>query len=286
MLQVARLSPKQLGDSSRLVERFLHSRRNQDGGFSDRAGRSDLYYTVFGLESLIALRIDPPADVAGYLRGFSEGEDLDLVHLCCLVRCWAGLCAANPPLNAATIAAHIESHRSRDGGYHTAPGAEYGTAYGCFLALAAYQDLRHDLPYPGRMISCLRALRADDGGYANQRDLPLGLTPSTAAVVTLFRHLGEEVPAEVGPWLLARCRPDGGFFATPAAPVPDLLSTATALHALSGMKVPLDSVREGCLDFIDSLWTNQGSFYGNWTEDTLDCEYTWYGLLALGHLTL
>jgi len=35
MLQVARLSPKQLGDSSKLVERFLHSQRNDDGGFQD-----------------------------------------------------------------------------------------------------------------------------------------------------------------------------------------------------------------------------------------------------------
>jgi len=33
------------------------------------------------------------------------------------------------------------------------------------------------------------------------------------------------------------------------------------------------------------LWTNRGGFYGNWLDDTLDCEYTYYGLLALGHLS-
>ena len=43
---------------------------------------------------------------------------------------------------------------------------------------------------------------------------------------------------------------------------------------------------ERCLDFVDSLWNADGGFHGNWTDDYLDCEYTFYGLLALGHLSL
>ncbi len=72
----------------------------------------------------------------------------------------------------------------------------------------------------------------------------------------------------------------------PRAPMPDLLSTATALHALAGLQVPFDSVREACLDFVDSLWTNSGAFYGHWHDEFLDVEYTYYALLALGHLSL
>jgi hypothetical protein len=76
MLQVARLSPKLLGDSRDLCAEFFRSRMNPDGGFQDRAGQSDLYYTVFGLEGLIALRADiPSGTVAGYLRQFGDGED-------------------------------------------------------------------------------------------------------------------------------------------------------------------------------------------------------------------
>ena len=56
MLQVARLAPKQLGESRDLVSAFLRERVNPDGGFQDRAGASDLYYTVFGLDALIALQ--------------------------------------------------------------------------------------------------------------------------------------------------------------------------------------------------------------------------------------
>jgi hypothetical protein len=274
MLQVARLSPKQLGDSAKLVEGFLHSRRNEDGGFQDRSGASDLYYTVFGLEALIALSTEVPiAAVSDYLRGFGAGEDLDLLHLCCLIRCWANVCRSGPPLDAVALAARIESHRTPDGGYNTLPGASAGTAYGCFVAMGAYQDLRREMPRPDGIAECLRGLQAS-------------LTPSTAAAATLFRHLGEEPPADLSAWLLARCHKDGGFYATPDAPIPDLLSTATALHALSGMKASIESVKEPCLDFVDSLWTSRGGFYGNWTDDTLDCEYTYYGLLALGHLSL
>jgi prenyltransferase beta subunit len=286
MLQIARLSPKQLGDSSPLVARFLYSQLNEDGGFKDRSGSSDLYYSVFGLEGLIALGVEVPAAASGYLRGFGNGEGLDLLHLCCLIRCWANICRSGPPLDADALAAIIESHRTADGGYNTVPGAKMGTAYGCFVAIAAYQDLRMPILSPERVINCLHGLRAEGGGYSNQRDLPMGMTPATAAAATLFRHLGEDPPGELSAWLLSRCHKEGGFHAAPAAPFPDLLSTATALHALSGMKASIDSIQEPCLDFVDSLWTNTGAFYGNWTEDALDCEYTYYGLLALGHLSL
>jgi prenyltransferase beta subunit len=68
--------------------------------------------------------------------------------------------------------------------------------------------------------------------------------------------------------------------------MPDLLSTAVALHALDGLQVSYRDAVEPCLDFIDSLWTAAGGFHGNWNDEELDLEYTYYGLLALGHLSL
>ena len=49
--------------------------------------------------------------------------------------------------------------------------------------------------------------------------------------------------------------------------MPDLLSTATALHALAILQVPLAPIQDSCLDFIDTLWTNRGGFYGSWADD-------------------
>ena len=277
MLQVARLAPKLLGDSADLVAGYLRSQLNPDGGFADRAGTSDLYYTVFGLEGLLALRADlPTTQVAGYLRSFGDGAGLDFVHLACLARCWASLPAevrGDVPVEA--IRRRIDAFRSGE-----------PTIYNCFLALGSYQDLGREVPDPAEMIARVKALRAEDGGFANQHDVPLGLTPATAAAVTLFRQLGEPVPPELADWLLSRHAAEGGFFATPIAPLPDLLSTATALHALAGMHADLDAIREPCLDFIDTLWTSRGGFHGTWADDVLDCEYTYYGLLALGHLSV
>lgn len=288
MLQVARLAPKLLGDAADLVVGFLRSRLNPDGGFQDRAGNSDLYYTVFGLEGLLALRADlPAAQVAAYLRSFGDGEALDFVHLSCLARCWAALPAdLRRDVPRAAILDRVESYRAGDGAYDTAPRARQGSLYGCFLALGAYEDLGAAAPDPPAMARCAESLRTPDGGYANDAGLPLGLTPSTAAAATLIRHLGQTPPPGVADWLLARHHRDGGFFAVPDAPMPDLLSTATALHALVGLHADVGSIREPCIDFVDSLWTSRGAFFGNWADEVPDAEYTFYALLALGHLSL
>ncbi len=286
MLQVARLSPTLLGDAADLTAHFLSTRLNPDGGFQDRDGASDLYYTVFGLEGLIALQRKLPVEpVRAFLSQFDDPDALDFVHAACLARCWANI-GARDDAPADALRARLEAHRTADGGYNQTPGAAYGTAYGCFLAVGAYEDLGESVPDAGAVASCLNGMRAADGGYANHPAATVGLTPPTAAALTLLRRLSHPAVPEACDWLLKRHMPDGGFCAGPAVPAPDLLSTATALHALAGAHVPLGSIKEPCLDFLDSLWSNSGGFYGSWGDDVQDCEYTWYALLALGHLSL
>ena len=286
-----------------------------DGGFRGRSEGSDLYYTVFGLEGLLAIGTDVSAGRAppwrhravGYLRGFGGGADLDFVHLACLARCRADVGVEPEEPTRRTVLDNLESYRAADGGYAPARGAERGTAYGCFLALSAYQDLGAPMPRPERMAGCIESLRAADGGYANQAGSPTGLTPATAAATCVLRELGRPIDASVGGWLLGRCGESGGFLAVEGAPLPDLLSTATALHALALMGIrgrdaglrkgvgdggpasgaataSLDTIRRKCLDFVLGLQADSGGFCGHWADDTADCEYTYYGLLALGHL--
>ena len=251
MLQVARLAPNLLREAASPVGEFFLSRFNDDGAATDRAGQSDLYYTVFALEGLIALQREFPPRVQQFLESFGDGEDLDLVHVCCLARCWAALKQPAPDL-----AGRIDQLWDRDSVYHS------------FLAWGALQDLgREPEPFPLQDRSLART------------------TPTTAAAVTLMRQMQMSVPDDVVNWLLARAHPDGGFCATGDAPMPDLLSTATALHALSGQKVALAHLKDKTLDFLDTLWTGK-AFCGNWADDEPDCEYTYYALLAMGHLTL
>jgi Prenyltransferase and squalene oxidase repeat len=299
MLQVARLAPQLLGESTELVRQFLLGRQTDDGGFQNRSGQSDLYYTVFALDGLLALdKGEVPSRVSksyaaarNFLGRFGSGTGLDFVHRCCLTRAWATVGSSGkldraPSRLGPELAAGIESFRSGNGGYHPEPGSPEGTAYGAFLALGAYQDLGLALPAPERLVESLVPLETSPGGWANEVQLKTGATNATAAAVAVLRNLGRPIKPSVGKWLLDQAHPQGGFRAVPGAPIPDLLSTATALHALAGLEVSFTDLKEPCLDFLDTLWTSEGGFHGHWAEDHLDVEYTYYGLLALGHLRL
>jgi prenyltransferase beta subunit len=289
ILQVARLAPRLLGESTDLVRNFLSRQWTADGGACDRSGRPDLYYTIFALAGAEALELDVPREsVIRYLLSFNDGEGLDFVHLGALARCWAAMGPEARPAGVDGALLHrIESYRKPDGGYDGDARLDHGTAYGAFVALGAYQDLGRTPGHPLELLHSLRSLQTPDGAWSNVPGTPIGATNATAGAVTLIQHLGLSVPARAGDWLLARAHPQGGFVAAPGAPIPDLLSTATVLHALAAMDRRISSiVHERCLDFLDSLWSAEGGFHGHWADDHLDAEYTFYGLLALGHLSL
>jgi hypothetical protein len=286
MLQVARRGVLALGDSAELVRRYLSKTLDGGGAGTDRDGRPDLYYTIFALAGLQAVSgVIPEEKVRGYLSVFGDGEGLDFVHLGALARCWAAVGGFQKNL-AAKILERIETFRARDGGYDGEPRSEHGNAYGCFVALGAYQDLGMRMPQELRVVQSLKCLETPDGAWGNAAGLMKGSTNPTAAAVTLLHQLKMPVSDVVANWLLSQWHGQGGFLAMPQAPFPDLLSTATALHALSCLGVQLNGTqRESGLEFLDSLWTAEGGFHGHWADDCLDAEYTFYGLLALGHLT-
>ncbi len=289
LLQVARLSPRLLGDSTDLVRKFYRRQITSEGGGRDRAGRPDLYYTIFALAGMQALDVAAPTElVEVYLRSFGDGRDLDFVHLSALARCWASIGLERMPdgLDRALLE-RIEQFRAPDGGYEGNRGATHGTAYGAFVALGAYQDLGQKPPKVLRLIQALKSLESADGAWSNVPGAKTGALNATAGAVTLIRHLGFPVNQAVGNWVLAQAHAQGGFLAVPGAPLPDLLSTATALHALAALEHRVPSViHERCMDFMDSLWTAEGGFHGHWADEFVDAEYTYYGLLALGHLSL
>ncbi len=288
MLQVSRLAPKLLGESAQLVADFVKSRLTDSGGFANRDGCPDLYYTVFGLEAMLALQLEPPTgNVAEFLVASAKPESLDFVHACSLARCGAAL-ERNffEDKIKYSLARRINTFRTPDGGFHGTPGRAHGSAYGALLAWGALSDLDMALAEPEQLLNSLGSLQLEDGSFANERGLAQGTTSATAATLTLFRHLQESPPVHSSAWLLQQQHVSCGFLATPKAPLPDLLSTAVALHALDGLQISLETERERCLDFVDSLWSAEGGFHGHWADDALDVEYTYYGLLALGHLAL
>ena len=219
MLQVARLAPRVLGDAAPRVAEFLRSQLTEEGGAADKAGQPDLYYTAFLLDGLVALSEELPADrVAPWLERFGDGEDLDLVHRACLVRCWAALGDRWPsPTFVPSVLEHLVRCRSADGGYALEPGRERGTLYDAFLALGVHQDVHAPLPAPAVLGAAIAGLRTPDGGFSNERELRWGMGPSTAAAVAVLSQLELPVPEDAGRWLVSQLHPKGGFKAIPGS---------------------------------------------------------------------
>jgi hypothetical protein len=287
LLQVARLAPRLLADSTELVRVFYARQFNEQGAACDRAGKPDLYYTIFALAGAQTLEAPIPVErTREWLASFGDGAGLDFVHLGALARCWA---VVGPPDTSRTerILDRMESFRQPDAGYNSSANARFGTAYDAFVALGAYQDLGQTPPNVLHLLRSLKRLETNDHAWTNLPGQTIGSLNPTAAAVTLISHLGFPVNGAVGDWILAQAHPSGGFVAVPGAPIPDLLSTATALHALAclGRRLPSE-LHERCLDLVDTLWNAEGGFHGHWADDHLDAEYTFYGLLALGHLSL
>lgn len=272
-----------LGAMAHDIAAYVQSQVNPDGGCAGRDTRSDLYYTTFALDCLLACGQTPWPALTDYLAPFGAGERLDFMHTICLARCRTRM--PEHPFSPAQQSAwlnHIEQYRSRDGGYHTRPGSETGSITAAFLALTCLADFQHQPDDPQRIADSIETLRTHDGAYANERGMQSGTTLATAGALILHTQLARPAPTGLEAWLLARQHPAGGFLSSPDAPVPDLLSTATALYALKITGFDLAKLRSATLDFADGLWHESGGYCGYWTDHLPDCEYTYYGLLAMG----
>jgi len=64
----------------------------------------------------------------------------------------------------------------------------------------------------------------------------------------------------------------------------DMLSTAVALFVLRDSGYDLRLISPGCLNFIEGNY-HSGAFISGDGDLSLDLEYTFYGLIALGSLT-
>ena len=267
---------------------YIHGQLRHDGGFADRNGDSDLYYTMFGLSCAAVLNLKVPHErIAGFLDRFPP-ETLDLIHLDCLIKCRAAAnLLRNPAL--ASIAGRFAALRNLSVDSTTKKAVkrllnadDSSSAYNWFLRLNAAQDCGLKLPWDSKIIELLELCRKPEGGFSNRSEIKTPALNATVAAILFKRQLTgiNDVPALN--WLSGQITASGGFKAAPETPLPDLMSTATALFTLKVCGMLTEATRELSHNFIFEHWRESGGFSGNIIDNHCDCEYTFYGLLAAG----
>ena len=267
-------------EALRLMSDFVQQHQDTDGGFVDRAGQPDLYYSMFALLLAVVLRVPMRRDaVSHYLDGIDPGE-LDLVHLLCLVLCrklLAFLTSLFPCMGCRAIPRSLRKRaeallESRDGALF--PMQDAASPYSQFLKLSLAQELA--IPFSGQSLDAYRCI---DGLFSNLRSDQHSSTNATSAALALAHYGFCSLTADALPNFVALQQGDGAFKAARGAPQTDLLSTATAFFALSlhRQKPPLP-VR----DFLYSAFTAEGGFSSGLEDSLADLEYTAYGLLLAG----
>jgi prenyltransferase beta subunit len=163
--------------------------------------------------------------------------------------------------------------------FEVIPNGDRQSPYTQFLRLSLLEDAGQRIKDKKRVIDSLAEYHVSGGGYTNTRDGQTDTTNATVAALAIKGQLAGY--KENGEVFHLRDRQDasGGFRAAAASPVPDLLSTATALFILSCYRT---TPNYPARDFIEAHWLDSGGFAATLLEDNSDVEYTFYGLLALG----
>lgn len=244
------------------LKNYVVGRMHPSGGFKDRAGKPDLYYTLFGVFLAEALELH---EVLNTTRLYVENEikrhEPEGVHLHC-----ASILASK--LSDDKLLKRDLRKKIRTDLY-CSPGKHQ--AYGLFINLLAFY-------YSGDYIGLFKTGRQMKNLSGNET------LPSTViAALTVLQHTFGKKTADLIIRLQDFYDGSGGFRAVKTAPVPDLLSTAATLFAFYFTGQDLRSVKPDCLNFIDSLY-HEGGFGANIPDPEPDIEYTFYGMLALGSL--
>ena len=252
-------------ESANELKLFVSSLQNNDGGFSDRAGNSDLYYSLF---AHFILKNTTGNSYQKKLRQFvkekRKSKEKNLVDLCCLAIMneeVAGnrLCSLKYLFLAMKYLFNQNYHGSN--------------AYQYFLLLLTLDAF-------GFNTSVTRwfARRFYQNSVVIQ-GLPC---PALAAQIVFKNQLGFDVQQECN-LLISYFEENRGFKINSLAENADLLSTSVALIALktSGCDIALQA--PACLQLADDNYRG-GAFLSGDGDENRDSEYTFYGLLTLGAL--
>ncbi|PTN08232.1 prenyltransferase/squalene oxidase repeat-containing protein [Mangrovibacterium marinum] len=266
-------------DALRQVRSFVSSQMADDCAFRNKGGKSDLYYTVFGwmLCYVLGIKLDS-GKMKNYLAR-QKPDEFDLIHYAAYMRC-SILADLSKNGKLMTWLGSLKSKKTKDiTEFSGIPHDDPNSPYTQFIWLSLLEDTGNKPTNRAEILANLSDYQLEKGGF---RNMPNGLGASTNATVAALSVKGQlegYKPNRDVQFLKNLQQENGGFFAASASPVPDLLSTATALFILQCYK---EKPRYSATEFLEAHWLETGGFCPTLIDETSDVEYTFYGLLALG----
>ena len=264
------------------LKAFVESTILENGAFGNEQGESDLYKTSFGICLSQLLEIDFPAKTNDFLRKQGDGEGLDFLHVSALSRAWRFNTKESLEIGSyGSIAEKLEYNRCNDGLWNQASGTAFGSIYGTYLAIHAYQNLSQAIPDEGKISKGLNALKSDDSVFGTDRGAQHGSTPATAMATLLLAYVDDPYDYCVS-WLLKQQHSDGGFLAVSQMPFSDIQSTVYTIQALKyAAPDELQKIKESLEGFLMSMKKENG-FTGHCKDSYTDIENTYFALAGLG----
>ncbi|MCW3785263.1 prenyltransferase/squalene oxidase repeat-containing protein [Plebeiibacterium sediminum] len=269
-----------LGNEAReYFEGYIKSQLLDDQSFKDKAGKSDLYYTLFGwtLCYVFKIKLDTKKMIE-YLNTHKK-EELDLIHYAALKRCYLIYQLIKMGKVITGIGLLKKQNIKPLSEFISVPNQDIYAPYTQYIWMLLTEDTGNKISKD--VVSNLENYHIEKGGYKNSESGVHASANATAAALSVLGQLKGYDNNEDLIALKAFQNPTGGFSAAKNSPVPDLLSTATALFVLSCYG---EKPNYPVMDFIEAHWSESGGFVGTIMDDKSDVEYCFYGLLALGCL--
>lgn len=308
------------GQGREEVSQFLVSQQNPDGGFKDRGGRSDLYYSLFGGMMLRAWSMEQRAEGVETEDRRPKAEAALSEHSTERSRrsheAFEGsIYEDRRPETEAVLPELVEGTIQKLKQFIIRQSTANVTGFieKCCLVLLqkelktgrnsqikalislgrSFWKERHSINLSYRSFVLFLTL---DAVLPFRRILKIGAqrmlaqttidgnSPCSEVAARLFlqKMMNQDGLTEQELLKYFACE-TGGFKAFAHLNNADMLSTAVALFALNFAGSDLRLLKPACLDFIESNFAD-GAFLSGDGDQTTDVEYTFYGLLALGVL--
>ena len=245
------------------IRSFIVSKQTPQGGFSDRGGNCDLYYSLFGYYIAEALWVPEVMEsLKKYVAETVTKSHLSGVYLYCGAILYSKLIGSDAKTEKLRkqIVTNLISEEIEQ--------PEYSGFLGILALyyLEDYQNIQRAINQYKRVFSIVAQ--------------PCPVIAATAVILGLT-GTGKHEYTEI---LKSFYRESGGFAALQNAPSEDLLSTGVALYALHFLDADIRIIKPDCISFVDNLYDN-GGFKAAQLDSITDVEYTFYGLLSLGSMS-